>query len=161
VTVDEKGSVAGVEAVQDFAPFGELLREALRGWTFEPARDQGRAVRSRVLALGFFRPPELAVIAPPRPRYKDTVAPPELPWPTSVTVPPYPPNALGSGKVVLEVEVIGGGQGHERAGPQSRVAVRLGGHECRPGLGLPAREPQRTALRHARLLHLLVRRTTR
>ena len=105
VTLDEKGSVAGVEAVQDFAPFGDLLREALRAWTFEPARDQGRAVRSRVLVLGFFRPPELAVVAPPRPRYKDAVAPPELPWPTSVTVPPYPPNALGSGKVVLEVEV--------------------------------------------------------
>lgn len=105
VTLDEKGSVTGVEAVQDFAPFGELLRAAVRGWTFEPARDQGRAVPSRVLALGFFRPPELAVIAPPRPRYKDTVAPPELPWPTSVTVPPYPPNALGSAKVILEVEV--------------------------------------------------------
>ena len=105
VKLDEKGLVTGVEAVQDFAPFGELLRAAVRGWTFEPARDHGRAVPSRVLALGFFRPPETAVIAPPRPRYKDTVAPPELPWPTAVTVPPYPPNALGSGKVVLEVEV--------------------------------------------------------
>ena len=105
VTLDEKGSVAGVEAVQDFAPFGDQLREAVRGWTFEPARDQGRAVRSRVLVLGFFRPPQLAVIAPANPRYKDTVAPPELPWPTSVTVPPYPPNTLGSGKVVLEVDV--------------------------------------------------------
>ena len=105
VTLDEKGSVAGVEAVQDFAPFGDQLRDAVRGWTFEPAREQGRAVRSRVLVLGFFRPPELAVIAPPSPRYKDTVAPPELPWPTSVTVPPYPPNALGSGKVVLEVDI--------------------------------------------------------
>ena len=120
VTLDERGSVAGVEAVQDFAPFGDVLREAVRGWTFEPARDQGRAVRSRVLVLGFFRPPELAVIAPPRPRYKDTVAPPELPWPTSITVPPYPPNALGSGKVVLEVEVSEEGKVVEHAGPQSR-----------------------------------------
>ena len=110
VTLDERGSVAAVEAVQDFAPFGDLLREAVRGWTFEPARDQGRAVRSRVLVLGFFRPPELAVMAPPRPRYKDTVAPPELPWPTSVTVPPYPPNALGSGKVVLEVDISAEGK---------------------------------------------------
>ena len=110
VTLDERGSVAGVEAVQDFAPYGDVIREALRGWNFEPARDQGRAVRSHVLVLGFFRPPELAVIAPPRPRYKDTVAPPELPWPTSVTVPPYPPHALGSGKVVLEVEVSAEGK---------------------------------------------------
>jgi len=105
VTVDETGSVTAADVVQDVAPFGATLGEALRRWRFEPARDQGRAVRSRVLVLGFFRPPELAVIAPARPRYKDTTAPAELPWPTSVTVPPYPPNALGSGKVVLEVDV--------------------------------------------------------
>lgn len=110
VTLDERGSVTGVDAVQAFAPYGDLLGEALRGWTFEPARDQGKAVRSRVLVLGFFRPPELAVIAPPRPRYKDAVAPPELPWPTSVTVPPYPPNALGSGMVILEVDVTAEGK---------------------------------------------------
>jgi TonB family protein len=105
VAVDDAGSVASVDTVQDVAPFGDALRGAVRGWRFEPAREQGRAVRSRVLVLGFFRPPELAVIAPERPRYKDTTAPEELPWPTSVTVPPYPPNALGSGKVILEVEV--------------------------------------------------------
>ena len=105
VTVDETGSVASVDVVQDVAPFGDVLRSALYGWRFEPARDQGRAVRSRVLVIGFFRPPELAVIAPERPRYKDTAAPEDLPWPTSVMVPPYPPNALGSGKVVLEVDV--------------------------------------------------------
>jgi TonB family protein len=105
VTVDASGSVAAAETVQDFAPFGDLMREAVRGWRFEPAREQGRTVARHVLVLGFFRPPELAIIAPPRPRYKDTTAPPELPWPTAVTVPPYPPNALGSGKVVLEVDV--------------------------------------------------------
>jgi TonB family protein len=105
VTVDATGSVTAAETVQDFAPFGDLIREAVRGWRFEPAREQGRTVARHVLVLGFFRPPELAVLAPARPRYKDTTAPPELPWPTSVTVPPYPPNALGSGKVVLEVDI--------------------------------------------------------
>ena len=150
--------MAGVEAVQDFAPYGELLREAVRGWTFEPARDQGRAVRSRVLVLGFFRPPELAVIAPPRPRYKDTVAPPELPWPTSVTVPPYPPNALGSGKVVLEVDVSEEGKvaGSRVLNPGSPFDSAATG--AARGLGLPAGEPQRAPRRRARLLHLLLRR---
>ena len=42
---------------------------------------------------------------PEDPRYKNTTAPAELPWPTSVAVPPYPPNALGSGKVVLEADL--------------------------------------------------------
>jgi TonB family protein len=105
VKLDERGTVAGVDVVQDVVPYGDVLREALRGWDFEPARDQGRAVPSRVLVLAFLRPPELAVIAPERPRYRETEAPADLPWPTSVTVPPYPPNALGSGKVILEADV--------------------------------------------------------
>jgi TonB family protein len=105
LTVDERGSVAGVDTIQDVVPYGDALREALHEWSFEPARDQGRAARSRVLVVAFLRPPELAVIAPERPRYLEAAAPADLPWPTSVTVPPYPPNALGSGKVILEADV--------------------------------------------------------
>lgn len=110
VTVDETGSVASAEIVQDVAPYSEMLRDSLRRWRFEPARAQGRAVRSRVLVLGFFRPPELTFAPPERPRYKQTTAPEELPWPTSVVVPPYPPNVLGSGKVLLEVEISDAGK---------------------------------------------------
>ena len=105
LTVDEKGSVAAVDTVQDVVPYGATLRDAMRGWSFEPARDQGRAVGSRVLVVAFLRPPELVVIAPERPRYLETGAPADLPWPTFVAVPPYPPNALGSGKVILEADV--------------------------------------------------------
>jgi hypothetical protein len=92
VTVNASGAVTAAETVQDFAPFGDLMREAVRGWQFEPAREQGRTVQRHVLVLGFFRPPELAVIAPPRPRYKDTTAPPELPWPSAHRA-AYPPDA--------------------------------------------------------------------
>ena len=60
---------------------------------------------SRVLVLGFFRPPGLTFAAPESPRYKGTVAPDEIPWPTSVVPPAYPANAVGSGKVVLEVDI--------------------------------------------------------
>src|SRR5262249_59926567 len=109
-TVDESGGVATADVVQDVAPYSDMLREDLRGWRFEPAKDGGRAVSSRVLVLGFFRPPETDVPAPARPRYKDTAAPDELPWPTAVTVPPYPPNALGSGKVLFEVEISDAGK---------------------------------------------------
>jgi TonB family protein len=110
VTVDDSGAVASADVVQDVAPYSDMLREDLRRWRFEPARDQGKAVPSRVLVLGFFRPPEAEVPAPERPRYKDTVAPEELPWPTAVTVPPYPPNALGSGKVLFEVDITDAGK---------------------------------------------------
>lgn len=105
VRVDERGAVTGAEVVQDVAPYGEMLDAALGGWRFEPAREAGRAVPSRVLVLGFFRPPGINFPAPESPRYKGTAAPPELPWPTSVVVPPYPPNALGSGRVVLEADI--------------------------------------------------------
>jgi len=105
VQLDEKGAVTSATLVQDVAPYGGMLAEALPAWRFEPASEGGRAVASRVLVLGFFRPPSLTFAAPDNPRYKGTTAPPELPWPTSVVVPPYPPNALGSGKVALQVDV--------------------------------------------------------
>lgn len=37
------------------------------------------------------------------------MAPDGIPWPTAVVVPPYPPNALGSGEVVLETDVSDAG----------------------------------------------------
>ena len=110
VTIDETGRVTAAQGIQDVAPYSDMLRESLPRLQFEPARGQGRAMPSRVLVLGFFRPPETAVLAPERPRYKDTAAPEELPWPTSGTAPPYPPNVLGSGKVVFEVEISEAGK---------------------------------------------------
>jgi TonB family protein len=110
VKLDEAGAVASADIVQDVEPYGRMLGEALPSWRFEPARAEGRAVPSRVLVLGFFRPPGLTFAAPERPRYRDTEAPEDIPWPTSVIVPAYPANALGSGKVVLEVDVSADGR---------------------------------------------------
>jgi len=109
VKVDETGAVASADVVQDVPLYGGMLGEALPSWRFEPAKDGGRPVASRVLVLGFFRPPGLTFAAPESPRYKNTVAPDEIPWPTSVTAPPYPSNAVGSGKVVLEAEISDSG----------------------------------------------------
>jgi TonB family protein len=105
VRLDESGSVTGADIVQDVAPYGELLGAALPAWRFEPAREEGRPVPSRVLVLGFFRPPALIFAAPENPRYKGTVAPDAIPWPSSVGVPAYPPNAFGGGGVILEVDI--------------------------------------------------------
>jgi TonB family protein len=91
--------------VQDLAPYGAMLRAAIPRWRFEPAREGGRAVPARLLVIGFFPPPALTFAAPENPRYKDTTAPDEIPWPTWVAVPPYPPNAKGSGKVIVEADV--------------------------------------------------------
>jgi TonB family protein len=108
--LDDRGQVTAADLVQDVPPYGAMLCDAVRAWRFEPAGEGGQAVASRVLVLGFFRPPATAFAAPDAPRYKSTSAPEELPWPTSVAVPPYPPNALGSGMVVLEADVSDRGQ---------------------------------------------------
>ena len=105
VSLDPAGAVIGASIVQDVAPFGALLGEAISSWRFEPARDGGQAVASHVLALGLFRPPVVLFAAPSSPQYRNTVAPDHLPWPTAVVVPPYPPNAMGSGKVILEADI--------------------------------------------------------
>lgn len=105
VTIDERGSVRNAALVQDVAPYGGLLGAALPAWSFEPAKEGGRAVESRALVIGFFRPPMLSVPAPERPRYKETQAPAEIPWPTEVGVPPYPPNVLGDGRVLVEADI--------------------------------------------------------
>lgn len=110
VSVDKKGAVTSADLVQDVAPYGGMLGGALPRWRFEPVREAGQAVSSRVLVLGFFRPPGTTFATPENPRYKNTTAPEELPWPTSVVVPPYPPNALGSGKVVVEADISEAGR---------------------------------------------------
>ena len=64
VQLDEKGAVTSTEIVQDVAPYGAMLGEALPSWRFEPARGGGRPVKSRVLVLGLFRPPGTTFVAP-------------------------------------------------------------------------------------------------
>ncbi|MFI5182926.1 MAG: energy transducer TonB [Vicinamibacteria bacterium] len=110
VTVDEHGAVSRADCVQDLAPYSDLMRTALPAWRFEPAHAAGAAVTARTLVLGFFRPPSLTFAAPSNPRYHSTEAPPEVPWPTSVAVPPYPPNAQGAGLVILEIDISAGGK---------------------------------------------------
>jgi TonB family protein len=103
--VDASGAVAGSQPVQEFAPYGDAMRQALPAWRFEPAREGGAAVASPILVLGLFRPPALSFAAPEVPRFKETKAPEDVPWPTAVTVQNYPARTTGSGVVILEVEV--------------------------------------------------------
>jgi TonB family protein len=106
VAVSSTGAVEGVEIVQDVPPYGEQLRDDIRAsWTFEPAREGGRPAGSRVLVLGFFMPPMLAIPKPENPLYKSTQAPESVPWPTNAVAPAYPVNVRGGAKVILEVDV--------------------------------------------------------
>ena len=100
------GSVGDVRVLRSTPPFSELLRKAVLVWSFEPARDQGSAVGASVFVAGVFRAPTLpdapGLGEPPR----DLEPPSEsIPFPTAMPSPPYPPQALGDGVVLLEVTV--------------------------------------------------------
>jgi TonB family protein len=106
VTLDASGAVVKADMVQDVAPYGAQLRDdILSSWRFAPATEDGRPVGEHVLVLGLFRPPTLNIPAPTNPLYKTTRAPEGLPWPENVVVPPYPANAMGSGKVIMEADI--------------------------------------------------------
>jgi TonB family protein len=105
VGVDERGRVTDVKVVQDLAPFTDVLRQSAKGWTFRAARENGRAVATRVLVAGLFRPAMLLFPAPNALPSPPPDAESAIPLPTSVEVPPYPPNAVGSVGVLVEVTV--------------------------------------------------------
>jgi TonB family protein len=109
VGVDARGGVGDSRVLKDVAPFTDLLRDAVRGWSFVPARNGGVAVDSHVLVAGLFRPPMLMVPAPETPSAAagDTL---EAPRPQAVTLPPYPPNAVGSATVLVELELAESGE---------------------------------------------------
>jgi len=112
--VAASGEVTGVTTLRTTPPFGDLLRQAASGWRFEPARevqedpDAPIAVDSKVLVAGFFRPSTL-YNAPARGEVPKDVAPPsaEVPFPTTMFAPLYPPTAYlhMSQTVVIELEV--------------------------------------------------------
>ena len=106
VSVDAGGDVSRIEPVREAPAFSEALRRAVRGWSFAPARVEGEAVESQVLVAALFRPATLYSLPglgqpPSGPR----VGPGQFPVPVATPAPPYPPRAVGSGLVIVEVEV--------------------------------------------------------
>jgi TonB family protein len=127
LSISRDGDVTGVKTLRATPPFTDALSAAARGWQFlaaeqevEPPRGAPpvsprprERVDSTVLAAGVFLPPTLNTLTfavPP----KDTALPssPETPYPISTTRPLFPPRALASGVVVVEVRVT----------PEGRVA---------------------------------------
>jgi TonB family protein len=98
------GIVQEVIVIDDSPPFTEEMRKVVRLWNFEPAIIDGTPAPSRVAVLGLFRAPTLLGGSPPPP--KRVTGPSEgIPYPSSTTAPAYPPQALDSAVVMLEVEV--------------------------------------------------------
>ena len=116
-TVTDTGRVADVSLLRTTPPFTSDVAAAVRAWTFTPAAEEKtadddaggtagmRPVTSKVLVAAVFRPPTLNT-----PTYGEQpkgVAPasPDVAYPTSTVMPPFPPNALFDGTVLLEGHV--------------------------------------------------------
>lgn len=112
VTVDAGGVVTRVDAVQATPPYTEVIAAAAGSWRFEPALAliDGRptAVPGHVLVVAVFRPPSLyAGPAPGAAPEVRGVPSPGLPQPESVTMPAYPPTAVGDATVMVEIDMTG------------------------------------------------------
>ena len=120
VDVTAEGAVRGAKALRVTPPFTEALASAVAGWRFQPAEDAvvprpgaaiddttRRKVASKVLVLGLFRPPSVFQGMAPGTPPVNVAAPSEgVAAPTgSLTMPPYPPQALFNGVVLVEVNV--------------------------------------------------------
>jgi len=105
VDVDAQGRPGEVRTLKEVAPFGTELRESVRGWSFEPAREGNRAAPTKVLVVGVFRPAMLLFPRPPVPARPERPEDADVPFPASIAVPPYPPNAVGEAFVVVEATV--------------------------------------------------------
>jgi TonB family protein len=110
--VGTSGTVTEVIALRTSPPFTELLRQAVQGWRFEPARtmmgerDKQESVEAGVLVAGCFRPPKLyAGAMPGEPPQDISHASPDIPHPTSMATPRYPPDGLRDQVVLVEVEL--------------------------------------------------------
>ena len=96
------GIVRDAIVIDDSPPFTEEMRKVVRLWKFEPPSSEGAL--ARVAVVGVFRAPTLLGGAPPPPKRVSSPSA-EIPYPLSTTTPAYPPQALSSDVVMLEVEV--------------------------------------------------------
>jgi TonB family protein len=105
LAVDAQGRVTDSRIIQDVEPFTDVVRQSVTSWRFDPARVNRQRAESRVLVAGLFRPAMLQFQMPEVRKSPDAKPSEEIPFPTSFEVPPYPPNAIGSKYVVVEVDV--------------------------------------------------------
>ena len=124
VSVSRDSVVTGIKVLRATPPFTDALSTAVQGWQFTPAEQDvepvpgappvsptpRERVDSTVLVAGIFRPPALNAPTLGEPP-KDVAGPSSLetPYPLSTTMPLYPPRALASGVVLIEVRVAPGG----------------------------------------------------
>jgi len=117
VTVAPTGAVTGIKTLRETATFTERMIQAVKTWTFTPSeveipaarRKAGgpatEAVETRVLVAGVFRRPSVIGITLGEPIKDVATASPDVPYPTSLVTPTYPPGTMSPGVTLVEVQV--------------------------------------------------------
>ena len=121
VAVDRTGAVTAIKPLRDTATFTERMTQAVTTWRFKPAemdiptarRKPGgpstERVDSRTLVVGVFRRPAVIGLTLGEPVRDVAIASADIPFPTSIATPAYPPGALNPGVVLVEVWVDASG----------------------------------------------------
>jgi len=104
--VDAGGAVASVTMLRANAPPANVLQSIVGTWRFQPATEDERPASSHVLAVAMIRPAQLydqpSIGSPPADVAR---APDDVPFPTVVRRPRYPPLAVGDAVVLVEALV--------------------------------------------------------
>jgi TonB family protein len=124
LSVSRDGAVSEIKTLRATPPFTDALSAAVQGWQLLPAEQEvepepgappvsprpRERVESHVLVAAVFLPPTLNAPTFGEPP-KDAALPSssETPYPVATTRPVYPPRALASGVVVVEVRVTPSG----------------------------------------------------
>jgi len=113
LAVDASGRVRDVVLLNGTQPSPALLGPAVTTWRFRPATELGRPVTAHVLAVALVRPPQLFDGPTLGSAPADYAVPSdEVPYPTAVHRPRYPPSATGDAIVLIEVEIGADGRVH-------------------------------------------------
>jgi TonB family protein len=105
LAVGPTGRVEVVTAAQA-TPGPSLVSPAVADWQFQPATESGAAVASRVLVAAIVRAPEWYDDTIPSTVPMDfTERSSEIPFPTTIAAPVYPPFAVADAVAIVEVLV--------------------------------------------------------
>jgi len=108
VSVTRGGIVNAIDVARSAATFTEVMTAAVRGWRFQPAEDSG-PVDSKVLVAAVFRPPTLYAPSTTSVANDVTSLSRDVPSPTRIVTPSYPPQSIGNQAVLVEVHVAAAG----------------------------------------------------
>src|SRR5436309_2615067 len=106
IAVDSSGAVRDVVLLHGTQPSATLLGPAVSTWKFRPATELNRPANAHVLAAALVRPAQLFDQPTLGSAPADYMVPSdELPYPTAVHRPRYPPAAVGDAIVIVDLLV--------------------------------------------------------